>query len=98
MSHLFQQRGHCDDILIAKNGWLTDTLYANICFWDGSKWHTPATYLLKGTKRSELLEEGEIEETPIAIGDLKDFLGFQRINALLDFDPKAFLSIHNLEL
>ncbi|MEO0572910.1 MAG: hypothetical protein AAF039_14475, partial [Bacteroidota bacterium] len=45
---LFELKMDCDDILIVRKGWLTDSYYANIIFWDGTGWYTPSTYLLNG--------------------------------------------------
>lgn len=98
LEHLYSQRMDCDDILIVKNGWLTDSYYANICFWNGSKWYTPTTYLLNGTKRIQLLKSEEIEEAHIELKDLEHFQGFQLINAMLDFDPNTYLPIENVIL
>ena len=94
---LFEQRKDCDDILIVRNEWLTDSSYANIIFWEGTKWYTPSSCLLKGSKRSQLLETGTIEEIPIGVEDLKNFQGFQLINAMLDFRPDTFLPIENIK-
>ena len=35
---LFNQRQYCDDILIIKNGFVTDSSYSNIIFYDGVNW------------------------------------------------------------
>lgn len=37
---LFEKRGNCDDIIIVKNGCISDSTYANIVFFDGQKWLT----------------------------------------------------------
>jgi 4-amino-4-deoxychorismate lyase len=42
LNMLFAQRGECDDILIIKNGLVTDTSSANIALTDGKAWFTPA--------------------------------------------------------
>jgi 4-amino-4-deoxychorismate lyase len=97
LNSLFEKRMQCDDILIVKNGWLTDSLYANLSLWDGQKWYTPKTCLLKGTKRMKLLETKEIQEASLQLKDLKKFIGFQLINAMLDFRPDVFLPIKNIE-
>jgi 4-amino-4-deoxychorismate lyase len=81
---LFSQRGATDDILMARNGLLTDCSYANVCFWDGDKWHTPAEPLLAGTKRASLLDKGLITERKIAVNDIKYFESVTLINAMLD--------------
>ncbi len=41
LNTLHAQRGHCDDVLIVKNGLITDTSYANVAFSDGTAWYTP---------------------------------------------------------
>lgn len=96
LTSLFQLREHCDDVLIIKNGRITDSSYANIAFWDGRTWHTPTSYLLRGTKRSQLVQYGHIQETTIGINDFGNFQGFQLINAMLDFEPDFFLPIQNI--
>lgn len=62
LNSLFQKRQDKDDILIVKNGLLTDTSIANIALYDGSDWYTPLHPLLKGTKREELLDKGILKE------------------------------------
>ena len=74
-----------DDILIVRNGCITDTSYANIVFTDGKKWVTPDTPLLKGTMRAFLLSKGVIIEERITINDLTRFTHLRMINAMLGF-------------
>ena len=40
------------DILIVKNDKITDTSYANITFWDGNSWLTPARRISPRTSRT----------------------------------------------
>ena len=93
---LFAQRGECDDILIVKNGFITDTSYANVAFFDGSDWYTPSTPLLKGTKRQQLLDEGLIKEALIRPFDLSHFKECVVFNAMLDFDKTRSIAIRNI--
>lgn len=86
INQLIQKKEECDDILIVKNGWVTDCSYANIVFKSGSKWYTPHTYLLKGTMRESLLDAGEIEALPIKISNIKKFEKFKLINSMLGFE------------
>jgi len=74
-----------DDIVIVRNGFITDTSYANIVFTDGKKWVTPDTPLLKGTMRAFLLSKGIITEERITINDLSRFTHLRLINAMLGF-------------
>src|SRR5690606_14853325 len=62
IDNLFAKRNNCDDILIIKNGFVTDASYSNIAFYDGSRWITPAQPLLKGTMRQHLLDTGVIHQ------------------------------------
>ncbi len=94
---LFTQKLDCDDILIVRKGWLMDSSYANLVFWNGMEWYTPSTYLLNGTKRSQLLQNGVIREAPIQLKDVRSFQGFQLINAMMDFEPDVFLSIDSIK-
>ena len=64
---MFLIRQDKDDILIVKNGLLTDTSIANIALYDGNDWYTPLHPLLKGTKRAELLDKGVLKEKEIKI-------------------------------
>ena len=86
INELYEQRGDCDDILIIKNGFVTDTSYANIIFWNGKSWITPTYPLLPGTKRKKLMEEKEIIEKEIKVGDLQSFEKARIINAMIELE------------
>jgi 4-amino-4-deoxychorismate lyase len=75
-----------DEILMIRDGLVTDASIANIVFFDGSDWWTPDTPLLKGTERSRLLEMGIIQERRISFLDFSDYLGFRLINAMLPWE------------
>lgn len=72
------------EILIVKDGRITDTSYSNVALWDGDRWYTPATVLLKGTKRQQLLDSGKILERDIRSDDIAQFQKISLINAMLD--------------
>ncbi len=57
INDLLGMKGECDDILIVKNGLITDSSISNIVFFDGRTWVTPTEPLLKGTARERLLSE-----------------------------------------
>lgn len=82
----FALREDADDILIIKNGFVTDTSIANVVFFDGIRWITPREPLLKGTTRARLLESRAIFEADIAVNDLKDYKQVALLNAMIDFD------------
>ena len=82
LSELYMQKGDCDDILIVRNGLITDSFMANLVFREVQSWITPDSPLLSGCQRACLLEEGQIKEATITVNDLKRFEGFKLINAL----------------
>lgn len=86
LNALVSQRQFCDDILIVKNGFVTDASYSNIIFYDGMNWITPAAPLLKGTMRQFLLDTAEIKSAPVALQDIPTFKKFRLINSMLAFD------------
>ncbi len=85
-----------DDILIVKKGFLTDTFYANVVFWDGNRWLTPATPLLPGTKRRYLLDKQLITSVPLRPADLHLFAHARLINAMLDLDSSPLIPIQHI--
>ena len=89
LNELFARRKGCDDVLIIKNGLVTDTSYANVIFYDGQRWVTPATPLLRGTQRQYLLDRRIISEQLIREQDLHAFQQFRPINALLGTEHPA---------
>lgn len=87
LDRLFQMKNQADDILIVKEGMITDTSIANIVFWDGNDWITPSTPLLAGTARKRLISTKQIIEKPVIVSHLKRLKGWNIINALRDFNP-----------
>ena len=84
-----------DDILIIRNGYVTDASFSNIVFTDGERWITPETPLLHGTMRELLLRKGVIKMDRITINDLSLFTHFKLINAMLGFDA-PLLPVSNI--
>lgn len=81
----FEQRGTCHDILLVKNGFLTDTSYCNIALYDGTNWFTPSIPLLYGVNRAQLLAEGKLIEKDIKTAELMNFQSVCLFNALIEF-------------
>ncbi|WP_428666918.1 aminotransferase class IV family protein [Runella sp.] len=96
LQRLFEKRENADDVLIVKNGLITDSSYANVVFWDGSQWFTPNSPLLKGTKRAQLLEEGIITEQKIRVRDISNFTHVRLINAMLDFGSTPLIEVSQI--
>lgn len=88
----YARRGTCHDILIVRDGMITDTSTANIVFRKEGKLYTPSAPLLRGTARARLLNKGKINEISISVDELGRYSGFTLINALRvhyfpDFSP-----------
>jgi|LZCG01.1.fsa_nt_gb 4-amino-4-deoxychorismate lyase len=75
-----------DDILIVKNGFITDTSYSNVALLKNGNWFTPDTYLLPGTRRQFLLDTRQIKEIPVSVADIMSFERISLINAMLDLN------------
>lgn len=82
-----------DEIIFTKNGFITDTTYSNLVFFDGLNWITPKSFLLNGCMRQFLLNSGQIKEKNIQISDLKNFSSFKLINAMLNLEESPELKI-----
>ncbi len=93
---LFEQRSDADDILVVKNGFITDSFTANPIFFDGNKWWTPKTTLLNGTQREKLIGEGKIFCCEIRPKDVHKYQKVGLINALQDLENMPIISIENL--
>lgn len=85
LNRLFTQRKEADDILIIRNGLLTDTSICNVALWDGVSWITPDKPLLCGTMRAKLLDSGVIIPGDIHLDDLGNFSRLCLFNAMIDF-------------
>lgn len=96
LQELFARRGDCDDIIIIKNGMVTDSFAANLLFYDGEKWFTPTTPLLKGTKRQLLLDQGIIFETEIREEDIRSYQKVGLINAMIDFEEMPVVAVDRI--
>lgn len=84
IGQLWKQRGSCDDILMVRNGYVTDTSYCNVAFLSPSGvWLTPEAPLLPGTRRQYLLDRGMLQQAPIALEDVNSFLGVRLFNAMI---------------
>ncbi len=96
LQELFAQRDTCDDIIIIKNGFVTDSFAGNLLFFDGENWVTPTTPLLKGTKRQFLLDQGIISEKEIGEEDIRSYQKIGIINALIDFEEMPVVSVEKI--
>ena len=80
---LLEQKGEADEIVIVKNGRLTDTSFSNIALYDGSSWYTPQYPLLKGTMRQSLLDKGLLKVADLLSDDWNCFEKVALINSMM---------------
>ena len=85
-----------DEILIVQNGFLTDTSFSNIAFSDGTVWFTPTHYLLNGTMRQKLLQEGFLTEAALRPQDIHKFHHAMLINAMLGPENSPILNCNSI--
>lgn len=97
LNELYSQRGQGDDILIVRNGLITDTSSANVVFKNANGLYTPKNYLLAGTKRQYLLQQGTIRESDISMSDLSSFLKLYLINAMIDLEDEICVPVSDLK-
>lgn len=90
---LLQQKGECDEILITRDGFITDTSYSNVVLTQEGKLFTPARPLLNGTKRRKLLQMGIIQPKDIHRDSLGEYERVILINAMLDVEDDISLAV-----
>ncbi len=85
LDKLYLLRRHYDDILICKNGLITDSHYCNVALLREGLWYTPRKPLLPGTCRARLLDDNRIHEADISADSLHTYEQIRLFNALMDF-------------
>jgi len=82
-----------DEIIIEKDGLLTDTSIANIAFYDGKEWLTPKKPLLQGTTREKLLHKNFLKVKNIKSSEIIHFSHFALMNAMIGFQIQKSINI-----
>lgn len=70
LSALAAEKGDYDEVIIVRDGLVTDTSYTNLLFKSAEGMLTPRTPLLAGTMRRRLLDEGLATPADITPSDL----------------------------
>lgn len=86
INSLFEQKDNADDILIVKNGYITDTSIANIALHKDGIWYTPKNPLLAGVTRSRYIDDSKLVLKDISVDELGSFSKIALLNAMIDFD------------
>ena len=79
------QKNEAEEIIIVKNGLLTDTSIANIAILKNNQWITPSKPLLLGTTRERLLESNYLKEANLTVNDLLNANSIAILNAMTGF-------------
>jgi 4-amino-4-deoxychorismate lyase len=94
---LYQSRGQADDILIVKDGYITDTSYANIILKKDNKWYSPKNPLLHGTRIESYLRQGRVTPAFLRPEDLLLFSEARIVNAMISIENSPFIPIINIK-
>ncbi|UTJ06166.1 aminotransferase class IV family protein [Arcobacter roscoffensis] len=86
LDELYTKKENYDEIIIIKDGFISDTSIANIAIFYDNKWLTPKKPLLEGTTRTRLIEEGKLQEKDISIKMLQKCEKLALMNAMIGFD------------
>lgn len=96
LKDLLSQKENCDDILIVKDRYITDTSFSNVVLEDQTGFYTPSTYLLEGTKRRQLLEKRVVKEKDIRVENIRDYFKLYLINAMIDLEDTVCIDIDKI--
>lgn len=94
LSRLLSSSGF-DEVIITRNGFVTDTSFSNLVFESKDGLFTPTSFLLNGTKRQELLIKHVIQEKNIRVKDLHQYDRLILINAMLDIPDGHHFAIRS---
>lgn len=97
LNKLLYKKGTSDDILIVKNGYITDTSYTNVVFEDRSGLYTPSTFLLQGIKRQLLIKQGVIVEREIKLSSIHKYTKLYLINTMIGIEDNICIEIQNVK-
>jgi 4-amino-4-deoxychorismate lyase len=93
---LLNNRGGADEILIVRDGLITDTTFTNVVFLKEGNWYTPNAPLLPGTRREHYLQLKQIIPIEIKPADLPLFEEARLINAMRSIEDSNPIPISNI--
>ena len=96
LNALLESNKDVDEVIIEKEGYLTDTTISNIAFLDGKQWVTPTKPLLEGTMRAKLIDEGFLQTKQIKKEDLQNYSQVALMNAMIGFEILNMDTIQNI--
>lgn len=97
LTNLIRSSG-CDDVIIIKNGMVTDASASNLVFESasGEELVTPADCLLGGTKRQYLIDKGIVKEKPISIDEVRSYQKVYFISSMIDLKDNVQIDVQDL--
>ena len=96
LNKLLGMRGVGDEILVVKNGMITDTSFSNIVFLKEGTWYTPEYPLLPGTRRADYLRKKLIVPRIIRPDEVCFYEEVRLINAFLSLEEAESIPITNI--
>ena len=97
LNSLFNLKHQSDDILIIKNGFITDTSYANIVFKKEDKWYSPSNSLLKGTRIDSYISDGIVAPALFHPSDLPFYSEARIVNSMISIENSPVIPIENIK-
>jgi 4-amino-4-deoxychorismate lyase len=96
LNNLLKLKGESDEVLIIKNGQVTDTSFTNIVFLKEGKWFTPEHPLLCGTRREYYIRKRRIKPIAITPDDLWQFEEARLINSMRSLEDSEPILISDI--
>lgn len=94
--HLVEQ-AKADDVIIVRNGMITDAGYCNLVFEDNNGLQfTPSDALLPGTCRQRLINSGVVKERPIRADEMRHYKSVYFINAMMDLHEAQRMPVEQI--
>jgi len=82
---LYNKKVNCNEIIIIKNGYITDTSIANIAIFENGIWLTPKKPLLQWTTLDRLIDLDYIKQSNITLKQLQQTSKIALMNAMIGF-------------
>ena len=93
---LSKNKGQSDDILIVKNGLITDISYANTLYLRNNIWYSQQRPLLMGTRLQYYLNERVVTPALLTPNDLSFFSEVRIINAMISIENSPVIPIESI--
>ncbi|MDE5904389.1 aminotransferase class IV [Duncaniella sp.] len=101
LTDLAEMRGDADEVIIVKDGFITDTSYSNLVFAAGERFLTSDRQLLRGVMLSHLLESGKVSAVALRPDDILPGNRYGitcafMVNAMLPIESAKPIDIRNI--